>query len=156
MNRRVFSASVAAAVALLASLVVPAQGSATVTVSRFPVSFSLFNPCTNENVKFNGIGLGLIETTPDDNHFIFHAVDIRMHGIGQTSGAGYVETFAITIALQGDDASGPFAETNAVHSRLIAPGPRNDLTFSIVFHFTLNAAGEIVVFHNTVTNELCV
>lgn len=156
MTRRTFIASVAIAVALFVSVVVPAQASAAVSVSRFPISFSLFNPCTNEDVDFNGTALVMIETTPDDGHFIFHSVDIGVKGIGQTTGTLYVETFAIAVAQQGNEAIGPFAETNAVHSRLIAPGPQNDLTFSIVFHFTVSPAGEIVVFRNTVTNEVCV
>ena len=156
MTRRVFLAGVVAAVALLVSVVVPAEASATVSVSRFPISFSLFNPCTNEDVDFSGSALVVIETTPDDGDFIFHSVDIGVKGIGQTTGTEYVETFAIAVAQQGIEATGPYAETNAVKSRLIAPGPRNDLTFSIVFHFTVDPAGQIVAFHNTVTNQVCV
>jgi hypothetical protein len=40
--------------------------------------------------------------------------------------------------------------------RVVAPGPRNDLVFSIVFHQTINVNGELVVFNNTVTMEDCV
>ncbi len=42
------------AVALASLAVLVPAGSAEVSVSRFPVSFSLFNPCTNEIVDFNG------------------------------------------------------------------------------------------------------
>jgi hypothetical protein len=48
------------------------------------------------------------------------------------------------------------AARSAVRSRVIAAGPANDLVFSIAFHFTINANGEVVVFHNTVTQEACV
>jgi hypothetical protein len=49
-----------------------------------------------------------------------------------------------------------FAETNVTHSRLITPGPDNDFVFAIVFHFTINANGEIVGWQNHVTFDACV
>jgi hypothetical protein len=49
-----------------------------------------------------------------------------------------------------------FAETNVTHSRLITPGPGNDFVFAIVFHFTINANGEIVGWQNHVTFDACV
>ena len=102
----------------------------------------------------------MIDTTPEDNHGLtFHSIDMALKGVGQTTGLRYVETFAIAISLQGTEGtsdSGAFAETNAIHTRLIAPGPRNDLVFAIVFHFTINANGEVVGWHNRVTAEACV
>jgi hypothetical protein len=124
------------------------------------MSFSLFNRCTNENVDFSGTALAATDTTPEDNHGLEdHSVDIAVKGVGQTTGAQYVETFTNTVSVQGTEGTsdnGAFAETTATHSRVIAPGPANDLVFNIVFHFTINAQGEVVVFHNTITNMVCV
>jgi len=124
MKKRFIGASVAALAALSGFVAVGAAASG-VTVSRFPVSFSVFNPCTNENVELSGTALTVIDTTPEDNHGLtFHSIDMALKGVG--------------------------------HTRLIAPGPRNDLVFAIVFHFTINANGEVVGWHNRVTAEACV
>jgi hypothetical protein len=159
LKRRSFILSVAAALASLASLVAPAQAADGVTVSRFPVSGSFVNPCTNENIVFSGTALTVIDPTPDNHGVEFHSIDIALKGVGETTGTRYVSTFAITISLQGTEAmsdGGAFAETNAIVSRLIAPGPENDLVFRIIFHFTINANGEVVGLHLTRTEETCV
>jgi hypothetical protein len=145
-----FSMLVIAAMAAVVLFAAPA-GQAAVDVSRFPVSFSLFDPCTNENVDFSGNAMAAVDTTPGDNHFIFHSVDIHVTGVGETSGLRYIETFSIAVALQGNDVDGPYAETNSIHSRLITPGGGNDFVFEIVFHFTITANGDVPVFHNRVT-----
>jgi hypothetical protein len=127
----------------------PAQAANGVTVSTFPLEFSFFNPCTNENVDFSGTGLSVIDPTPEDNHgLIGHGVDIAIKGVGETTGTRYVALFAAD--------NGAYVETNPVHSRLIAPGPANDLVFAIVFHIAINANGEVVGWHNRVTFEACV
>jgi hypothetical protein len=156
----IVSLAVTLAIAALAAFSVPAQAANGVTVSRFPVSFSLFNPCTNESVDFSGTVLVVIDITPEDNRGLTgHSVDIALKGVGQTTGTRFVELFASTTSRQGTEGTpgdGAFAETNAVHSRLIAPRPANDLVFAIVFHFTINANGEVVGWHNRVTFEVCV
>src|SRR5215216_7507723 len=115
MKKRFIGASVAA-LATLSGFVAVGAAASGVTVSRFPVSFSVLNPCTNENVELSGTALTVIDTTPEDNHSLtFHSIDMALKGVGQT-----------------------------IHTRLIAPGPRNDLVFAIVFHFTINANREVV------------
>lgn len=158
MNRSVFYGVVVTALVSLAALV-PTAAADGVTVSRFPVSFGFFNPCTNENVDFSGTAMTVADQTPDTHGLTFHSIDVSLKGVGATSGDRYHEQFAITVSLQGtEDASdnGAFSENNVVHSRIVAQGPRNDLVFSIVFHQTINANGELVVFNNTVTTEACV
>jgi hypothetical protein len=146
---------------LVATLVAaPAASADGVTLSRFELSGSFFNPCTNENVDLSGTVLTVIDTTPEDNHGLEgHSVDIAMKGVGATSGAEYIGVSTSTTSVQGTEATsdgGAFAETAAVHSRLIAPGPGNDLVFSIVFHFTINATGDVVGLHNRLTLGACV
>jgi hypothetical protein len=124
-------------------------GQAAATVSRFPVSFSLFDPCTNENVDFSGSAMAVLETT--QGHTIFHSVDINVTGIGETSGASYREHFSVLIAEQGTDDTGPFAETNPVHFSLITPGGGSDLVSDAIFHLTITANGDVSVFLNRST-----
>jgi hypothetical protein len=131
-----------------------------VSVSRFPVSFTLFIPCTNEDMHFSGTAHAVLDPTPEDNRGLrFHSVDAAIKGEGETSGMRYIETFSVTISVQGTEDTadeGALAETNVIHSRVIAPGPVNDLVFAIVFHFTISGNGELVGFHNRVTAEACV
>jgi hypothetical protein len=141
-----------------ATLLAPAAAADGVTVSAVPISFSLFNPCTSEVVDFSGTARVVIDTTPDNHGLLGHSTE-AIKGVGQTTGAQYVETFINTVSVQGTEGTsdnGAYAETTATHSRLIAPGPANDLVFSIVSHFTINANGEVVGFHNRVTFEDCV
>jgi hypothetical protein len=148
MTRFLGILSLVGTVAALAAFAPAGQAAASVS-TKFPVSFSLFDPCTNENVDFSGSAMAVLQTTQD--HLIFHSVDIHVTGIGETTGTGYHETFSVLIAEQGTDETGPYAETNSVHSRLITPGGGNDLAFDIIFHFTITANGDVPVFHNRVT-----
>ena len=118
-----FSMLVIAAMAAVVLFAAPAAQAAA-SVSKFPVSFSLFDPCTNENVDFSGSAMAVLTT--QDNHTIFHSVDIHVTGTGETSGASYHEHFSVLIAEQGTDETGPYAETNPVHFSLITPGGGND------------------------------
>jgi hypothetical protein len=147
MTRFLGVLSLVGTVAALAGFTPAAQAAA--SVSKFPVSFSLFDPCTNENIDFSGNAMAVLTT--QDNHTIFHSVDIAVTGIGETTGMSYHETFSVLIAEQGTDETGPYAETNSVQSRLITPGGGNDLEFDIIFHFTITANGDVPVFHNRVT-----
>jgi hypothetical protein len=142
--------SIALALASLVASAAAAQAANGVTVTKFPVpAFSLFNPCTNENLVLTGTALTVIDPTPDNHGVEFHSVDMALKGVGD-KGTRFVETFSITISLQGTETTsdgGAFAETNAIVSRVIAPGPGNDLVFRIIFHFTINATGETVGLH---------
>ena len=77
MKRCMLAASVAAAFAV-ALATATAQAADAVTVSRFPVSFSFFNPCTDENVDVSGTALAVFDTSPDDNGLTGHSVDIAL------------------------------------------------------------------------------
>jgi hypothetical protein len=125
-----------------------------VTVSRFPVSFSFFNPCTNENVDVSGTALTVIDTTTDNHGLEGHSVDIALKGLGQTTGMHYVSVSTNTITENTSD-NGARVETGTTHSRLVAPGPGDDLLFAIVFHETTNANGELVAFVDRLILGVC-
>lgn len=154
MKRCTLAVSVGAALAALVALAAPAQAADGVTVSRFPVGFSFFNPCTNENVDVSGTALTVIDTTPDDHGLTGHSVDIALKGVGQTTGAQYVSVGTNTVTdIESDN--GALVETTTTQSRLVTPGPGNDLLFAIVFHETINANGDVAVEFNRLTPGVC-
>jgi hypothetical protein len=151
--------SFASALAILVAFAAPTQAANGITVRTEEHEFSFFHPCTNENVDLSGTSLIVAEPVVSDPHGLeFHSVDIAFKGVGE-SGRRYVSLFTITVSLQGIEGTSnnaAFAETVAVHSRLITPGPGNDLVFSIVFHQTINPNGDLVVFFNRLVAEECV
>lgn len=153
MKPRAFLAAVVSGLVVVGALAAAAQAGNGVTVEKFPVSFSTFNPCTNETVELGGNALVVRDETPDEQGLEFHSIDIALKGVGPTTGLRYVWHFGITVSIQGGE--GAFAETAVVRSRLIAPGPDNDLVGSIVFHMTINAKGELVVIFNRRDPEAC-
>jgi hypothetical protein len=149
MKKRTVSVSLAAAsvIASLLLLAPVANAEGGVVVSRFPVSFTLFNPCTNELVDLSGAAVTVLDTTPEDNHFHFHAYDLGVKGVGQTTGARYVEVAAISIVLQGEFVNGQFVEQNTIRNlRLITSGGANNaVAFNTTYHLTINANGEVAI-----------
>lgn len=158
MKRCIVFATLLGALALVPFAAFAGPSQAAVSVTRFPISFTLFNPCTNEFVDLNGIGLGVIDTSPEDNHFFFHATDIGVTGIGQTTGARYVEVATISIVLQGSFVNGQFVEQQTIRNlRLItAGGGNNAVAFNITYHLTINADGDVAVEFVHVLPEGCV
>jgi hypothetical protein len=155
MRRCTLAVSVAAVVAALAAFVAPVQAADGVTVSSFPISFSFFNPCTNENVDVSGTALAVIDTTPDNHGLEGHSVNIAVKGFGQTTGTQYVSVFTNTITENTSD-NGASTETTTTYDRLVAPGPGNDLLFAIVFHETFDANGDLVIRFNRLIPGACV
>jgi hypothetical protein len=154
-----FSIILSLAAALgLAALAAGSQAANGVSVDRFPVSFTLFNPCTNELVDLSGMAVTVLDTTPEDDHFHFHSNDIGVKGIGQTTGARYVEVAAISIVLQGEFVNGQFVEQNTIRNlRLItAGGGNNAVAFNITYHLTINANGEVAIEFVHEASEGCV
>jgi hypothetical protein len=156
MKRYTIAVGVAVALAALAALVAPAQAAEGVTVSRFPFSASFLNPCTNENIDFSGTILVVLDTTQDNRPALDgHSVNIAVKGVGQTTGTQYVWVFTNTVTDTTSD-TGAAAETTTTYERIVAPGPGNDLLFTIVFHETINANGDVVAFFNRLIIEPCV
>jgi hypothetical protein len=154
MKRCTLVVSIAAGFAALVAFATTAQAADGVIVSRFPVSFSFFNPCTNENVDVSGTALSVVDTTPDDHGLTGHSVDIALKGVGQTTGAQYVSVGTNTVTdIESDN--GALVETTTTQSRLVAPGPGNDLLFAIVFHETINANGDLAVVFNRLIPGVC-
>jgi hypothetical protein len=143
----VISLTAALALASIAALAARGQAANGVSVDRFPVSFTLFDPCTNELVDLSGMAITVLDTTPGDNHFHFHSNDIGVKGIGQTTGARYVEVATISVALEGTFVNGQFVEQNTIRNlRLITSGGGNNaVAFNITYHLTINANGKVAI-----------
>jgi hypothetical protein len=137
-----------------AAFAAPVQGADGVTVSSFPISFSFFNPCTNENVDVSGTALVVRDTTADDHGLVGHSVNIAVKGIGETTGMQYVAVFANTFTANTSD-NGASTETITTYERFVTPGPGNDLLFAIVFHETFDANGDLVVRFNRPILGVC-
>jgi hypothetical protein len=143
-----------AAAAVFAAIVVMAivfvgrsQAAGGVTVSKFDVAFTLFNPCTDELVDLSGKAQTVLDVSPDDGHFHFQAHDIALKGIGQTTGTRYVEHANISIVIEGPFENGHFVEQNTIRNlRLItAGGGNNFVDFAVTYHITVNANGDVAV-----------
>jgi hypothetical protein len=152
MIAAVVAAATCAALALFAA---SAHGADGVTVSSFPISFSFFNPCTNENVDVSGTALVVTDTTSDDHGLVGHSVNIAVKGIGETTGTQYVAVFTNTFTANTSD-NGASTETITTYERLVTPGPGNDLLFAILFHETFDANGDLVVRFNRFIPGVCV
>lgn len=137
-----------------AAFAAPVHGADGVTVSSFQISFSFFNPCTNENVDVSGTALVVIDTTADNHGLEGHSVNIAVKGIGETTGMKYVAVFANTITENTSD-NGASTETTTTYERFVTPGPGNDLLFAIVFHETFDANGDLVVRFNRPILGVC-
>jgi len=148
-----FSLLVVAALAgVLLFVAAPAQAGPP-SVIKFPLSFSLFDSCTNENIDLSGNLLLVLDTTPGDGHAVFHSVDVHVTGVGETTGASYIEHFISTQAQQGNVATGPYTETDVIHVSMIAPGGGSDFESEAVIHVTINANGVITVFSDSGTGK---
>jgi hypothetical protein len=99
---------------VLAAALLAIPFSAYGSVTRSPGSFTMFNPCTNEDVLITGTF-----------HYLVYRQGDRTHtsggtGVGLTSGTEYV------YVRQGTEVSGEFSET----IRLISLGSGSDLSFT--------------------------
>jgi hypothetical protein len=158
MKRSIVLATLVGALALVPFAAFAEPSHAAVSVSRFPISFTVFDPCTNELVDLSGMAMTVLETTPGDNHFFFHSNDIGVTGIGQTTGARYVEVATISIVLQGNFVNGQFVEQQTIRNlRLItAGGGNNAVAFNVTYHLTINANGDVAVEFEHAVPEACV
>lgn len=129
---------------------VHAQANVTKTMLDVPINLVVWNKCTNEWVDVVGDML-FTSIVRFDNEGGFH---IKVHlnwqgvrGTGQSSGDLYhgmnVSNFETTIPST--FVSFPLITTNEVMSRMMHPGPRDDLVVRSKAHTTINANGETTV-----------
>lgn len=142
-------AAVLALVGLSRPRVADAQATTTTTHVLFPFTPALPVPCANggagELVQFSGEVLVMNHVTTNDNHTTIrsHVQPQGITGVGLTTGDTYhINGGRRDISTSQTDGGG---STLMLHSitRLVGPGPGNNLLLHNIFHMTFNNNGEL-------------
>jgi hypothetical protein len=134
------------------AMVILADGTATVRAQATTIHSNLsvdvvdvaFSPCTQENIILTGRQHIVTQTTFDAQggaHTVFHLNELTI-GIGEISGAQYEHTAVINNASNARGPA-PFEFTFQRHNHLISQGDLPNHLIHSIFHFTINANGEI-------------
>jgi hypothetical protein len=113
-----------------------------------PFTFSFTNPCTGEQVTGEGTAR-IVGNFTDDASGGFHfqaQTSTSGSGVGSPSGATYIVTGVSHDAINVRDNEYPVAFTMVQRTQYIRQGedmPEDDLVFDMLFHFTVNANGEV-------------
>jgi hypothetical protein len=110
---------------------------------RIPDGLSLTNPCNGERVELSGFGYSTAHgTTNPDGIVVSELSMVHLHftGTGSETGARYTVNIRFNGATGGDQASW-YRDSVQV----IGEGKVPDFKISLLFHFTVNAAGELTV-----------
>ena len=151
--------ALAAALALACLAVAPpeSQGATQMNV-RFPISDTIFDPCTGEVVDLDGAAHVVLDATINDNHsaLTFHANSVES-GVGETTGASYQLPANFSDHIEGSLTNGQFTQTTVIRNlRLITPGAGNNFfAFDDTVHITVNANGEVSVEYDHLTPDGC-
>ena len=148
LGRRLISAGVAAALALV-GLALPAPTYAEVVVNtRTPLLLAIspsFTPCVSETVLLTGDIHTLVTSETDENggvHFQFHNQPIGLSGEGSVTGDQYL--FAgLTQRHTSDHTDLPFETTFVNNFRIIRQGSGDNLMVHATLHVTMNANGDV-------------
>jgi hypothetical protein len=160
MKRSSLIAALAAviAVASFAALTSPSRA-ANQSNLRFPISDTIFDPCTGELVDLSGTAHVVSALTINDNHgsLMFHSNAVES-GVGETTGASYRLLANFSDHLEGSFVNGQFTQTTVIRNlRLItAGGSNNAFAFDDTFHVTANANGNVTVEFDHLTPNGCV
>jgi hypothetical protein len=125
---------------------------------RTEVSSTYFNPCTGEDIPYEGtlhlVGVFVLDSS-GGLHFKGHA-QFNAQGVSDT-GAKYVFKNVVDSEGRGAlDGSGALTGTGTVNGSAIRQGEdgtEEDYKTHIVFHVTQNANGEVTVFFERVEFE---
>jgi len=115
---------------------------------RFPVSFTVFNPCANGSVGEDVLVTGEVHvlevaTVNDNNRAVAFLDAFALSGVGLVTGDEYrvIQTFLpdpFKASLQ--NGQGEF--TTISNFLIVGPGPGNNFQIHETFHFVFNANGE--------------
>lgn len=121
-----------------------AQASTTTTNEEIEFTSSLPNPCNGDVVTFQGTMHVTNSVTTDANggfHLKTHVNYQGVSGTGSPSGINYNVRTSTNETLNDNDA-GQFETTVIQTIKLISQGSAQNYFIHIVFHITVNAAGE--------------
>lgn len=149
MSKISFFAALAAVLGLasLAAFGAPSQAANQLNL-RFPISDTLFDPCTGEIVDLDGTAHVVADLTINDNHtsLMFHSNAVES-GVGETTAASYRLLGNFSDHIEGSFVNGQFTQTTVIRNlRLVtAGGGNNYFAFDDTFHVTVNANGDVSV-----------
>jgi hypothetical protein len=159
MRRSSLIPPMAAALALAWLAVAPPAGHAADQMNvRFPISDTIFDPCTDEVVDLDGSAHVVLDVTINDNHsaLTFHANSVES-GVGETTGASYELPANFSDHTESSLANGQFTETTVIRNLrlLTAGGGNNFFAFDDTVHITVNATGDVSVDYDHLTPNGC-
>jgi hypothetical protein len=145
------------ALAWFAALAAPSQAANQLNL-RFPISDTVFDPCTGEVVDLSGTAHVVSDLTINDNHgsLMFHS-NAAESGVGESTGAAYTLLGNFSDHLEGSFVNGQFTQTTVIRNlRLVtAGGGNNYFAFDDTFHATVNANGDVSVEFDHLTPDGC-
>jgi hypothetical protein len=145
------------ALAWFAALAGPSQAANQLNL-RFPISDTVFDPCTGEVVELSGTAHIVSDLTINDNHgsLMFHS-NAAESGVGESTGAAYRLYENFSDHLEGSFVNGQFTQTTVIRNlRLVtAGGGNNYFAFDDTFHVTVNANGDVIVEFDHLTPDGC-
>lgn len=143
---RIGAALIAALFVAFASSGTPAfgQASTTTTNETIPFTSTLLNPCTSDQVTFQG-NMHVTNTFTTDSgggtHLKTHVNYQDVSGTGAPSGLSY--NVRTTTNESVNDNDGPQSEATIISTvRLISQGSALNYFLRLVFHVTINANGQ--------------
>jgi hypothetical protein len=159
MRRSSLIPALAAALAVAWLAVAPPDSHAANQMNiRFPISDTIFDPCTGEVVDLDGAAHVVLDATVNDNHsaVTFHSNAVE-GGVGETTGASYELPANFSDHIEGSLANGQFTQTTVIRNlRLItAGGGNNFFAFDDTVHITVNANGDVSVEYDHLTPDGC-
>jgi hypothetical protein len=159
MRKLALVAALAVIGALAAMTTLSAASQAAIAQNvRFPISDSLFDPCTGETVDLDGTAHVVFELTITDEHgsLMFHS-NATESGAGETTGAHYTFLENFSDHIEGTLINGQFTQTTVIRNlRLLTPGGGNNFfAFDDTFQVTANANADITVEFDHLTPDEC-
>lgn len=136
-------------IAAVFGLLMTTQTYAVEVNENVPISLLIPVPYTSENVVFIGTNHVVFNTKINKNgrlEFIYHENLIRVSGVGETSGEKYRITSTNNENSSRDTADGyPVTFTQVHNLHILGLGWGNVYTVHLLYHYTINANGELTV-----------
>jgi hypothetical protein len=146
-------------VVLGAMIPVAAQAAVEENISLPFDGFTVFVPCANggagEDVVFTGNLHSLITFTINGNNVSgkYHSQPQGLSGVGTITGDKYQGTGVTEGTFKASFQNGQYQQTDVNNFRLIGQGKGNNYLVHSIFHFTINAKGEVTAFVDQVSVE---
>lgn len=153
MNATTRPTAIVCVLAVLASAILPANAAVQVN-DRTDISLSVFIPCAaggaGEVVDLAGPLHTVITFTINGNNVsgFFHFQPQGISGTGETTGDKYQATGVTQESFKNSLQNGQANFTFVNNFRIIGQGPGNNFLVHETMHLTINADGNVTVFHD--------